>query len=274
MADTTLPPASADLVERVARECGQCLEMRFCMPVQSDTMGHRFTEHLCMPCRLDFDRAAALRLVWATPDADALVACMARVSAPDNQANTATAPRLIGYLIRNRHWSPFEMVSLCMEVTTTRDVARQLLRHRSFSFQEFSQRYAAVDALPEAPLREARMQDPKNRQASVACDDLALANWWIAAQDEVSATARNAYQLAVKSGIAKEVARAVLPEGLTTSRLYMAGTARSWLHFCDVRRGNGTQPETQAIADAAWAVMQGACPAICEAWDKREVAHG
>ena len=213
--------------------------------------------------------AAAVRLVWATPDADRLVAYMARVSAPANQSNDTTAARLIGYLIRNRHWSPFEMVNLCVEVNTTRDIARQLLRHRTFTFQEFSQRYADVGELPQAPLRDARLRHPTNRQASVPTTDEVLAVWWRNAQEDVRAAAETAYQIALDYGIAKEVARAVLPEGLTMSRLYMNGSLRSWLHFCDVRRGNGTQAETQAVADAVWAVMQAKCPAICEAWESR-----
>ncbi|CAB4140008.1 THY1 Predicted alternative thymidylate synthase [uncultured Caudovirales phage] len=206
-------------------------------------------------------------LVWATPDADRLVAYMARVSAPQNQNNDATAPRLIGYLIRHRHWSPFEMVNLCVEVDTTRDIARQLLRHRSFTFQEFSQRYADVGDLPPAPFREARLKHPTNRQASVPTTDEVLAAWWKNAQDDVRAAAETAYQIALEYGIAKEVARAVLPEGLTMSRLYMNGSLRSWLHFCDLRRGPETQKETRDVAEAAWAVLRQACPAICEAWE-------
>lgn len=213
---------------------------------------------------------AAVRLVWATPEADRLVAYMARVSAPANQSNDTTAARLIGYLIRNRHWSPFEMVNLCVEVNTTRDIARQLLRHRTFTFQEFSQRYADVGELPQAPPREARLKHPTNRQASVPTTDEVLAVWWRNAQEDVRAAAETAYQIALDYGIAKEIARAVLPEGLTMSRLYMNGSLRSWLHFCDVRRGNGTQAETQAVADAVWAVMQAECPAICEAWEARQ----
>ena len=209
----------------------------------------------------------SVKLVWATPDADRLVAYMARVSAPENQGNEATAQRLIGYLIRNQHWSPFEMVNLCVEVDTTRDIARQLLRHRTFTFQEFSQRYADVGELPEAPLREARLKHPKNRQASVPTTDEVLAAWWKNAQEDVRAAAETAYQIALEYGVAKEVARAVLPEGLTMSRLYMNGTLRSWLHFCALRRGNGTQKETREVAEAAWEVLKEACPSICAAWE-------
>lgn len=208
-----------------------------------------------------------VKLVWATPEADRLVAYMARVSAPENQGNDATAPRLIGYLIRNRHWSPFEMVSACVEIETTRDIGRQLLRHRSFSFQEFSQRYASVEALPSAPLRWARLQDAKNRQASTPTSDAALLEGWEQRQRAARDAATDAYAWALDNGIAKEVARAVLPEGLTPSRLYMAGTLRSWLHFCDLRRGNGTQLETRELADGVWDILKEACPVICGAWE-------
>lgn len=208
-----------------------------------------------------------VELVWATPDADRLVAYMARVSAPENQDNDTTAPRLIGYLIRNQHWSPFEMVSACVEIETTRDIGRQLLRHRSFSFQEFSQRYASAAALPSAEPREARLQDHKNRQNSLSTDDATLLAAWDWRQREVADLAAANYRWALNNGIAKEVARAILPEGLTTSRLYMAGTLRSWLHFCALRRGNGTQKETREIADVAWQILRGAFPVVCEAWE-------
>jgi len=207
------------------------------------------------------------KLVWVTPNADQLVAHMARVSAPQNQNNEETAPKLIKYLIKNEHWSPFEMVNLCVEINTTRDIARQLLRHRTFTFQEFSQRYADVSELPQAPLREARLKHPTNRQSSVPTTDEVLASWWKTAQDNIRASAETAYQIALDYGIAKEVARAVLPEGLTMSRLYMNGTLRSWLHFCALRRGNGTQKETREIADEAWDILREACPTICAAWE-------
>lgn len=211
----------------------------------------------------------SVTLVWATPQTDLLVAYMARVSAPQNQDKYATAPKLISYLIRNQHWSPFEMVNLCLEINTTRDIARQLLRHRSFTFQEFSQRYQDVGELPEAPFREARLKHPTNRQASVPTTDEVLAKWWKNTQEDIRASAEMAYKIALDYGIAKEVARTVLPEGLTMSRLYMNGTLRSWLHFCALRRGNGTQKETQELAEAAWGVLKGVCPTICEAWDTR-----
>lgn len=208
----------------------------------------------------------SVKLIWATTNADQLAAYMARVSNPDAQPGCRGA-KLIAYLIRHKHWSPFEMVNACMEIETTRDVGRQLLRHRSFAFQEFSQRYASVDALPEAPLREARMQHPTNRQASVACEDEVLSAIWCAMQGLIREDALKAYEWALSKGIAKEVARSVLPEGLTMSRLYMNGSLRSWLHFCDLRRGNGTQPETQAVAAECWDVLRQVCPVIVEAWE-------
>ena len=211
----------------------------------------------------------SVKLVWATPEADNLVAYMARVSAPQNQDRHDTAPKLIGYLIKNRHWSPFEMVSVCVEIETTRDISRQILRHRMF-FQEFSQRYATTDALPVAPLREARMQDTKNRQNSVPCENDTLIRGWEIAQENVRYESNKAYQWAIENGIAKEVARAVLPEGLTMTRMYCAGTIRNWLHFCDLRRGNGTQKETREIADKAWEALHTSCPMICEAWEKHQ----
>lgn len=210
---------------------------------------------------------SAVKLVWVTPDADALIAKIARVSNPANEDSAATAPRLIRYLIRHRHWSPFEMASLCVEIYAPRDVGRQLLRHRSFSFQEFSQRYASVGEMPEAPMREARMQHHTNRQASIPCEFPGLRAEWKARQEGLRGVAEEAYFWALGAGIAKEVARAVLPEGLTMSRLYMAGTIRSWLHFCDLRRANGTQLETQEVAEGCWRVLREAAPATVEAWE-------
>ena len=175
-----------------------------------------------------------------------LVVYCARVSNPKNQTNTITSEKLLKYLRDNAHWSPFEMVSITMEINTTRDIARQLLRHRSFSFQEYSQRYAEVDAIPQ--FREARLQDKKNRQNSIETDDRDLQSIWRWKQIDTWNTAINHYHQALKEGIAKEQARALLPEGLTPSRLYMAGTLRSWLHYCDLRTGNGTQREHIEIA--------------------------
>jgi thymidylate synthase (FAD) len=184
-----------------------------------------------------------------------LIAYCARVSNPANQFNTETSDRLIRYLIKHQHWSPLEMVSACMEIVTTRDIARQILRHRSFSFQEFSQRYADPTAELEDAfvLRDARFQDTKNRQNSVEIDQedeaqRLLAIEWERAQKRVLFAVKQEYQWAIKNGIAKEQARAVLPEGLTVSRMYMNGTLRSWIHFIELRSGNGTQKEHQLIA--------------------------
>lgn len=193
------------------------------------------------------EQTPLVKYVWSTPHAEQLVADMARVSAPENIGKDAD--KLLAYLIKHAHWSPYEMVNMCVEINTTRDIARQLLRHRSFSFQEFSQRYAAVDKLPPAPLREARLQDTKNRQNSITVEDEALQDWWETEQDLVVRNVQAVYQMALDKGIAKEVARAVLPEGLTSSRMYMNGTLRSWIHFYQLRRGNGTQKETREIAE-------------------------
>ena len=181
-------------------------------------------------------------------DAQDLIAFCARVSNPSNQLNTDTSEKLIRYLVNNKHWSPLEMVSACLEIETTRDIARQILRHRSFSFQEFSQRYADPTKDLSFVLREARLQDTKNRQNSVENDNLALAAWWEERQKRVIEEAKNAYEWAIANGIAKEQARAVLPEGLTVSRLYMNGTLRSWVHYCELRMANGTQKEHADIA--------------------------
>ena len=181
-------------------------------------------------------------------DAQDLIAFCARVSNPSNQLNTDTSEKLIKYLIKHQHWSPLEMVSACLEIETTRDIARQILRHRSFSFQEFSQRYADPTKDLSFVLREARLQDTKNRQNSVENNNLALAAWWEERQKRVIEEAKNAYEWAIANGIAKEQARAVLPEGLTVSRLYMNGTLRSWVHYCELRMANGTQKEHADIA--------------------------
>jgi thymidylate synthase (FAD) len=204
-----------------------------------------------------------VKYVWSTPNAEQLVADMARVSAPENIGKDAD--KLLAYLIKHQHWSPYEMVNMCVEINTTRDIARQLLRHRSFSFQEFSQRYASVDKLEQAPLREARLQDTKNRQNSITVEDEALQGWWTRQQDLVMHEAQAAYQQALAKGIAKEVARAVLPEGLTSSKMYMNGTLRSWIHFYQLRSGNGTQKETRAIADEIGLFIAGWFPNIWRA---------
>lgn len=181
--------------------------------------------------------------------AEELVAYCARVSNPGNQANHETAPRLLSYLARNAHWSPFEMAHAVMEIETTRDIARQILRHRSFSFQEFSQRYADIEALGSGfTPREARLQDQKNRQSSLTTDDQVLVDRWKRLQREVYEQSLAYYRSALLAGIAKEQARALLPEGLTPSRLYMAGSVRSWIHYVRLRAGNGTQKEHREIA--------------------------
>jgi thymidylate synthase (FAD) len=179
-----------------------------------------------------------------------LIAYCARVSNPSNQFNTETSEKLIRYLIRHQHWSPLEMVSACMEIESTRDIARQILRHRSFSFQEFSQRYADPTQDLDFVVREARLQDLQNRQNSVTTSDAALQAWWDAQQTYVIQIARKAYSEAIDRGIAKEQARAVLPEGNTVSRLYVNGTLRSWIHFIELRSANGTQQEHRAVAQA------------------------
>ena len=183
-------------------------------------------------------------------DAQELIAFCARVSNPSNQFNNETSEKLIRYLVRHQHWSPLEMVSACMEITTTRDIARQILRHRSFSFQEFSQRYADPTKDLEFVTRSGRLQDPTNRQNSIEHADNLLENEWYRAQQRVIYAARREYEWAIKNGIAKEQARAVLPEGLIQSRLYMNGTLRSWIHFIELRSANGTQLEHQQVAIA------------------------
>jgi len=193
-------------------------------------------------------------------DAQELVAYCARVSNPANQFNTETSEKLIRYLVRHQHWSPLEMVSACCEITTTRDIARQILRHRSFSFQEFSQRYADPTQELDFVLREARLQDPANRQNSIDTQDNLLQIEWERAQKRVLFAVRDAYAWAIKNGIAKEQARAVLPEGLTESRLYMNGTLRSWIHFIELRSANGTQREHQEVARACAQVIAAIFP--------------
>ena len=182
-------------------------------------------------------------------DLQELIAYCARVSNPSNQNNTATSQKLLRYLAREKHWSPFEMVSACLEIETTRDIARQILRHRSFSFQEFSQRYAdPTKDLDISQLRDARLQDTKNRQNSLETTDTDLKLEWLKKQAEVVASAKNSYTWAIENGIAKEQARAVLPEGTTNSRLYMNGTLRSWMHYVELRSSNGTQKEHRDVA--------------------------
>jgi thymidylate synthase (FAD) len=197
-----------------------------------------------------------------------LVAFCARVSNPSNQYNTETSEKLINYLIRNKHWSPLEMVNVCLEIQTTRDIARQMLRHRSFSFQEFSQRYADPTKELQFVLRDARLQDQKNRQNSIDLDEsdesLRLSNEWNAKQSQLIHKARETYEWAIENGIAKEQARCVLPEGNTVSRLYMNGTLRSWIHFIEIRSGNGTQREHADIAKECANVISKICPFLLE----------
>jgi len=188
---------------------------------------------------------SAVKVVWSTPEGEDLIAYMARVSAPENQDNKETAPKLVKYLIKHKHWSPLEMVNVCMEIQTTRDIARQILRHRSFSFQEFSQRYAVAQ---DFELSEARMQDTENRQNSLVTNDYEIQNWWNAAQLRIQTDAEFVYNAALKKGIAKEQARKLLPEGMTMSKMYMNGTLRSWLHYVDIRCDAATQKEHREVA--------------------------
>jgi thymidylate synthase (FAD) len=200
-----------------------------------------------------------VKLIWATPDAENLIAYMARVSNPGNQDNKDTAPKLLKYLIDNKHWSPFEMVNVCMEIETTRDIARQMLRHRSFSFQEFSQRYAIAS---ESEFSQPRLQDWKNRQNSIEVEDKELYRYWWSLQQTVLATSLDAYHQALDNGIAKEVARKVLPEGIMLSRLYMNGTLRSWLHYLDIRCDKATQKEHRDVADKCKVVIESLFPSL------------
>ena len=194
-----------------------------------------------------------------------LIAYCARVSNPSNQINSATTPKLLNYLIKHKHWSPFEMASACIEIETTRDIARQLLRHRSFSFQEFSQRYADVRDLDDSVvIRKARLQDPKNRQNSVMTDDMVLHNSWETHQRAVWQRAMDAYNWAIENGIAKEQARSVLPEGNTPSRLYVNGTIRSWIHYIELRSANGTQKEHMDLAVAVAEAISKIYPEVTE----------
>ena len=193
-----------------------------------------------------------------------IIAYTARVSNPSNQDNTETSERLLRYLIREKHWSPFEMVSACLEVTTTRDIARQLLRHRSFSFQEFSQRYADPTQDLNFVMRQARLQDTKNRQNSLDVNDPDLQLEWYKQQAEVTNAAKKSYEWAIENGIAKEQARAVLPEGIMESRLYVNGTIRSWIHYIDLRSGHGTQKEHIELARECAKAIEHIFPMIKE----------
>ena len=203
-------------------------------------------------------------------NAQELVAFCARVSNPSNQLNTETSEKLIKYLIKNAHWSPLEMVSACLEIETTRDIARQMLRHRSFSFQEFSQRYANPVKDLEFIIRDARLQDPKNRQNSIENEDEEISKSWKEKQENLINEATNAYNWAIENGIAKEQARSVLPEGNTVSRLYMNGTLRSWIHYIELRSANGTQKEHMEIAKKCWSIIQKDFPNVVTALVQKE----
>ena len=205
--------------------------------------------------------------------ADEFIAYCARVSNPNNQNNSKTAPQLLAYLIKHGHWSPFEMVSLTMEIKTTRDISHQIVRHRSFSFQEFSQRYAVSDTFE---IRESRLQDAKNRQNSIELDyedeyHRRINEDFSMSQHAVLQTARDAYEKALDAGIAKEQARAVLPEGMTGTTLYMAGTLRSWIHYCELRMANGTQQEHADIAKKCWEIIGSHFPSVVKAVELKGV---
>lgn len=200
-----------------------------------------------------------VKLVWATPDADKLIGYIARVSNPENQ-NNENVSGLLAYCAKHHHWSVFEMATAVIEINTTRDIGRQILRHRSFSFQEFSGRYQSYDKLDDAPLRECRMQDEKNRQNSLECDDETLDAVWQEAQIKLNEHAQSAYKWALAKGIAKEQARALLPEGLTSSRMYMSGTLRSWVTYLQTRLDPSTQKEHRLIAQQVLEVLRGVAP--------------
>ena len=200
-----------------------------------------------------------VKLIWATPNIDATIGYIARVSNPARQDNPDVGG-LLRYMLRHGHVSPFEMASACLEIETTRDIGRQILRHRSFSFQEFSQRYQTLEALEAAPLRDCRMQDTVNRQNSLPCTDEVVADRWERLQRETYETAQASYRSALLAGIAKEQARALLPEGLTTTRMYMSGTMRSWIHYLQQRLDLSTQAEHRAIAEEVQAILTQAAP--------------
>lgn len=208
---------------------------------------------------------SSVKFIWATPDADKHIGYCARVSNPGNQDNPNVAG-LLKYCAKNAHWSVFEMASVCLEINTTRDIARQLLRHRSFSFQEFSQRYADATQLGEFAIRECRMQDHKDRQNSLETNDFDLTVWWTAAQARLSSEAEYLYSEALKRGIAKEQARALLPEGLTPSKLYVNGTLRSWITFLQARLDPSTQKEHRLVAQDALVVLRDVAPVTVSAF--------
>lgn len=206
-----------------------------------------------------------VKVVWATPEADKVVAFCARVSNPENQNNKNVAG-LLAYCANNHHWSVFEMASVCLEINTTRDIARQILRHRSFSFQELSQRYSDVSVLGDFITRDCRTQDNKNRQNSFESQDDSLNSWWSSAQAEVITSTKLLYEEALKRGIAKEQARALLPEGMTPSRMYVTGTLRSWITYCQVRTHESTQAEHRDIARGVLSILSDAAPITMSAF--------
>ena len=206
-----------------------------------------------------------VKLMWATPEADKMIAKMARVSNPDNQDNEEFQ-RLLKYLMKHNHYSPFEMASMCVQIDTTRDISRQILRHRSFSFQEFSQRYEDAGKLGDMVERECRLQDTKNRQSSLECTNRQYNNDFLTAQQEVWQKCLYEYTLAINAGIAKEQARALLPEGLTPTRMYMTGTLRSWIHYIQVRADSTTQKEHRVIAEQVLQVLREAAPVTATAF--------
>jgi thymidylate synthase (FAD) len=210
---------------------------------------------------------SVVKVVWATPNAEEAVAYCARVSNPENQNAQETAPKLLKYLIKHKHWSPFEMANVCMEIETTRDIARQILRHRSFSFQEFSQRYAAVQGFE---LSEVRLQDMRNRQNSIEVGDSDLHSWWFKAQQRIRDDAELVYNMALAKGVAKEQARKLLPEGLTMSKMYMNGTLRSWLHYVDIRCDKATQKEHREVAEKCRDELTKLFPNVMEAFNANQ----
>ena len=205
-----------------------------------------------------------VKLVWVAPDTDATIAYIARVSNPEGQDKPIGG--LLNYMMKHGHVSPFEMASACLEINTTRDIGRQILRHRSFSFQEFSQRYQDVSTLDGGVLRECRLQDKTNRQSSAPCSDSALVNWWDEIQREQIMISLQLYKRALSQGIAKEQARALLPEGLTPTRMYMSGTFRSWIHYLQSRLDPSTQAEHRAIAQQVLTILRAAAPEVIGAF--------
>ncbi len=199
------------------------------------------------------------RLIWATPNIESVIAYCARVSNPANQHNDETASKLLRYCMKHNHWSVFEMGNICIEIETTRDIARQILRHRSFQFQEFSQRYAVVG---DHEIGEARLQDTKNRQNSLATEDREIQRWWREQQQKTWKQAKESYEAALNMGIAKEVARKVLPEGMTMSRMYVNGTVRSWLHYIAIRCDDATQKEHREVAQQCRTIVSHLLPSL------------